>query len=76
MTKIDDIQSKTKYDEDVYLEIQLPDDMGWDGHGVLFHRTDFWEDGSQSEWYGVELTEKQYEAIRQYIEETKSFNKR
>ena len=38
-------------------------DQEWNGPGHLFHRTDYHEDGSQSEYYGIELTKAEYEAV-------------
>ena len=33
----------------------------------LFHRTDNHEDGSKSEWYAIELSEKEYKLLRSCI---------
>ena len=31
---------------------------------ILFHRTDHHEDGSQTEYYGIELTEEQHKLLK------------
>ncbi len=33
----------------------------------LFHRTDYHEDDSKSEWYGIELSEQQYKLLRKEV---------
>ena len=34
---------------------------------LLFHRTDYHEDESQSEYYGIELTEEQFKLVKKTV---------
>jgi hypothetical protein len=55
-----EIETKIKYDGEVTLlspfqEISLK--------GDVFHRTDYHEDGSESEYYGIEISHEIYSKL-------------
>ena len=64
-----DTDIETKVRQGPEIEVAFPDFEGLLPFGVsLFHRTDYHEDDSKSEWYGIELSEKQYKLLRKGIE--------
>jgi len=64
----DNIQNKLEYQKELYLAVEIGKDE-WNGHGHLFHRQDYNEDGSTTHWYGIELRQSQYELIQQLLSE-------
>ncbi len=58
------IQTIISYDGEAFITVSpIGVDIEWDGDGHLFHRQDFNEDGSITDWYGVELSEEVYKLI-------------
>ena len=64
------IETRIDYSNgDVFIIVESGKfDQEWNGHGYLFERTDFHEDGSASKYYGIELEEKHYKAILYMLE--------
>ena len=66
--KMTDVQNKTKYGPafDVVVSNHSHPELHAHFEDInVAHLTDFWEDGSQSETYFLELTEEQYNLVKQ-----------
>ena len=60
-----DTDIRTRVRQGPEITIDFPDLDEFLPFGVsLFHRTDYHEDDSKSEWYGIELSEQQYKLLR------------
>ena len=57
-----DIQTTVKYEKQVFIEIEVGKDA-LDVDAIPFKRTDYHEDGSKTEWYGLEIKEGTYKAL-------------
>ena len=66
-----DIETRVRQGPEITAIFQDYDGIDFEGlmpFGVsLFHRTDYHEDDSKSEWYGIELSEQQYSLLRSCI---------
>lgn len=65
--KMSKVQSKTNYgpEFDVVISDHSAPELHAHFEGVtVAHRTDYWEDDSQTETYFLELTEEQYELVK------------
>ena len=61
-----DIESRTRIGPVIQVAFPGFEDM-LPLEASLFHRTDNHEDGSKSEWYAIELSEKEYKLLRSCI---------
>lgn len=59
-----DVTTRVKYAGSVCVHVILPHGIPWQVDGDLFHRIDYFEDGSRADWYGIELTQDQYKVVR------------
>ena len=59
------VLTRIKYEGNVFVELHFGGEDARDVPGCLFHRTDYHEDGSQSEYWGIELIESHYIAVKE-----------
>ena len=61
-----DIETKLRQGPEVTISFpHLVDLLPFQAY--LYHRTDYYEDNSQSEYYGLELSEEQFKLVKKII---------